>query len=143
MSASASSKDLQFMITAIDSSGVATPIYNRSGTTIIELLAGPPDPYPATWTPVYIPCHTETTIALVTASHVSNLQYVILPFDAEIGDLVEVHCMGTEPEDSLSVLFRKGNTDSGSYDSAGPQPNRSVLFRKVFADGGWRIVGAT
>jgi len=131
------------MITLIDSSGTPTPLYNRSGTTIVSMIAGPSDPYPATWTPVYIPCHTEMTIALVTTDVSSNQGYVILPFDAELGSMVEVHCVGAEPEDGLSILYRPGNTDSGSYLSVGPPPNRSAVFRKTSANGGWRVVGST
>ncbi len=131
------------MITVIDSSGTPTPLYNRSGTTIISLVAGPSDPYPATWTPVYIPCHTETTIALVTTDVSNNQGYVILPFDAEFGSFLEVHCVGAEIEDVISILYRTGNTDAGGYSSVGFGPNRSAVFRKTSANGGWRVVGST
>jgi hypothetical protein len=121
------------MTTVVDPFGTPVPIYNRSGATIIELTAGTASPFD----PTPIIRHTGTTIALVTTISSGDQTYVTLPDDADIGDLVEVHCMGAV---AVNVLVPTG----GPLDSVEAAPNHSVVFRKTSSTDPrtWRRVGA-
>lgn len=121
------------MTTVVDPSGTPEPIYNRSGTTISELTAGTTSPF----APAPIVRHTGTTIVLVTTVSSGDQTYVTLPDDADVGDVVEVHCMGAV---GVNVLVPTG----GPLDIVGAAPNHSIVFRKISATDPrpWRQVGA-
>lgn len=122
------------MTTIVDPSGTPVPIYNRSGATIIEITGGPLSP---SFNPTPIVRHTGVTIALVAANSTGDFTNVILPDDAEIGDLVEVHSIGPDPANVLIPT-------SGPFDIVSPLVNHSAVFRKISETDPrpWRQVGA-
>lgn len=121
------------MTTVVDPFGTPAPIYNRSGATIIPLTAGTTSPF----APTAIVRHTGITIALVTTISSGDFTFVTLPDDADIGDIVEVHCMGPV---NLTVLVPTG----GPLDSVGVATNHSTAFRKISDTDSrpWRQIGS-
>lgn len=77
------------MTTVVDPAGSPDPVYNRSGTTIVNLTAsGDASAGPSGATPIV--SYSGVTIALVTIPDGNNIG-VVLPTNAEIGDVVEVN----------------------------------------------------
>jgi hypothetical protein len=121
------------MTTVVDPSGTSVPVYNRSGATITEMTAGTTSPF----SPAPIVRYTGLTIALVTAISSGDQTYITLPDDADVGDLVEVHCMSAT---GVNVLVPTG----GPLDIVGVATNHSVVFRKISETDSrpWRQIGA-
>lgn len=72
------------MLTVIDPDGSPSVVYNRDGTTISSYIASV-----STDPPTPIVRHSSVTVAHVTAS--ANTDHMIMPADAEIGDVVEIY----------------------------------------------------
>lgn len=125
------------MTTVVDPSGTPVPVYNRSGSTIVEVTAGSISPVNLQ-TP--IPRHTGTTIALVTSTATDNAYGVELPAGCDIGDVVEIHSVSAtgpgvvvyHPPDE--TLYGASNTQKGVA------PATARVFRKISATD-WRMIG--
>lgn len=132
------------MTTVTDPGGTPVPVYNRSGTTLVALNAanvnvgGTPSSNPSDYAP--ITRYSGWTVALATTGNFTS--GVRLPDDAEVGDLVEVHCvLGTAT--SLLVIAASGDTISaGSPNFVTITVNVAAgkLFRKTSATN-WQVVG--
>jgi hypothetical protein len=73
------------MTTVVDPSGTPQPIFNRSGVTIVDVVATSGAPAAP------IPHQSGYTIARLTTSGTSPAPEAELPASAEVGDVVEVH----------------------------------------------------
>ncbi len=131
------------MVTVIDPLGTPTPVYNRAGVTIITMSAGTAaDPCISEGAPE-IPHPTGHTIALVGTDTAHTQQPIVLPSDAEIGDVVEVYhqpavaglALFPPVGSSFGPSFPVNNgTGSGMYLDV-----NNVICRKV--DGvTWRLI---
>lgn len=78
------------MTTIIDPSGSPSPVYNRSGTTVMTVVANGTTLGSAT----PIPYYSGETIVRIEASDDPRHTAVVLPDDAEIGDTVEAYATG-------------------------------------------------
>jgi hypothetical protein len=116
------------MTTIIDPYGTPEPVYTRSGTTI-QTVAAAGNSSLATATPIV--AVSGWSVVLVEAS--TGNDGVILPEDAQIGDVVEVH--GDAGNDGVMVRVY---TPDGFLAVIGPN-DRGVLCRKTSATA-WRFV---
>lgn len=92
------------MTTIVDPAGTATVIYNRSGVTIDGITSAGRTQGAAT----QIVRYSGWSVVLVTAGVVdafSNAGGVILPEDAEVGDLVELHYVEGAPGSAASFFL--------------------------------------
>ena len=138
------------MVTIFDPLGTPTPVYNRGGTTLITMAAGPSvDPAISDGAPE-IPCLSEWTVALVTTGHDGYPvpQRVILPSEADIGSVIEVYLVTTvsyQPNGlvlfpPVGTSFGPGYTiNTGTTTNIGLTITDGTLFRKVDAST-WRIM---
>lgn len=120
------------LTTVSDPSGTPSPVYNRSGTTVVEVAAAGTTQGGAT----PIPALSGHTIALVTPA--TDNTGVLLPDTAEIGDLVEVYAAFHTPD----IIVYAPDGDSLNL-GAGPvavAEDHGATFRKVTATG-WSSVG--
>lgn len=113
------------MVTVVDPLGTPVPVYNRSGTAIIELPAG------LSVSPTPIPAIAEITVVIVNyIDAVNDGRYLILPDDADVGDVIEVY---ENANSSPSIYPPSGETfingASGPL-SIGGNLN-GVMFRRV------------
>lgn len=123
------------MTTVVDPSGTPAPFYNRSGTTIELITAGPTN---TPFAPTPIVQYAGTTVVLVTSS--STNDGVELPAGADVGDLVEIHCVAGGY--GLTVYRPSGDTLHGATNIQKNIPDSgSRVFRKVSTTD-WRMVGA-
>ena len=79
------------MTTVIDPTRTPIPVYNRSGTTIVEVSGGS--------SPTPIPHISGTTIVLLDMSTGNKVE---LPANAEIGDTIEVYRTSGSPGDAYT-----------------------------------------
>lgn len=107
------------MTTVVDPGGTPVLVYNRSGTTIVEVVGGS--------TPTPIPHVSCWTVALVTNT-VGN-DKVELPSNAEIGDVVEVYPIAGGPDGE--VALPSGDSFFTYGGSSSLPPEAGVIFRKV------------
>jgi hypothetical protein len=124
------------MTTVVDPSGTPVPVYNRSGTTIVEVIAGSISPVNLQ-TP--IPHHSGTTIVLVTSNATNNETGVELPDGADAGDLVEIHSVSGGA--GVTVYRSPDGTMHGATNAQkGIGDGTARVFRKVSATD-WRMIG--
>jgi hypothetical protein len=137
------------MTTVVSPNSSPAPVYNRSGTTLVTVVAGvatPPN-QPSVSFGVSIPSYSGHTVALLTVpsgwTNTSGQLVVILPSGVDIGDIVEVYAIPSAPGQNTSfVLFSaSGETlNSGISDSDGIDPENGKIYRKVSATN-WQSVG--
>lgn len=121
------------MTTTVSPGSSPTVVYNRDGTTLDTLAATGDEGSGG----AQIVRYTGTTVVLASTS--SGETAVILPHDAEIGDVVEVLCVG--PSEALSVVPHSGDSFYGGVSAANFNPGAAALFRYVAANK-WSILGA-
>lgn len=113
------------MTTVSSPSSSPVPVYNRGGVTIASVTADT--------TPVPIVRFAGTTVVIVNGGEDSSSKSVVLPSDAEVGDIVEMYA------DQATINFGGGFTfhvDSGSSIldlGAGGNPDVFCILRKVSA----------
>lgn len=90
------------MTTIVDPSGTPSVIYNRSGTTVVDLVGNGSTQGGAT----SIPRSSGVTIALVDAT--AGNTSVVLPDDAQIGDVVEVYSLNDFNSSAADVFPPSG-----------------------------------
>lgn len=121
------------MVTVIDPYGTPEPVYSRSGVTIHEMNAS--GSTFGTAAPIIATCGW-TVVIVHGDDNPTKEAGVILPDDAEVGDVVEIYC-GT----SLAEVYAPtGETIQGNvvaYQIGQNDPG--VLFRKTAA-ALWRYV---
>lgn len=125
------------MTTVIDPVGTPFPVYNRSGTTIVEIAAagdGTVGETPrAAATP--IPALSGVTIALCTVTDTDPGEFgVSLPAGAEVGDVVEVYSLNGGMIGFLQVYCATGdsiNTANAVVPHAVTLATGAFRFRKV------------
>lgn len=93
------------MTTVVDPTGTPSVTYNRSGITIIEVAASTNENSPGQM-PSSLSGHTVALVS-VPGSGVDN--YVRLPDDCDVGDVVEAYCAG-QGANALFVLLPVGDT---------------------------------
>lgn len=129
------------MTTVVDPAGTPVPIFTRSGTTIVEVLASGT----TQGSGALIPNASGYTVAVCKTDNNGGKNAVVLPTSAEIGDLVEIHAVALPATGgvNLFVFPPSGETiDEGAANAAaGWNGPYSRLFRKMSATG-WRVVGA-
>lgn len=111
------------MVTITDPSGTPSVVYNQDGTTISTLTASGTTQATA----AAITRYSGRTIVIVTAA--SSQQGVILPSDADVGDIIEVYPSKT----STLELFVWPNSGA----SIGPGGTNGVFFTN--SQGGMRL----
>jgi hypothetical protein len=128
------------MTTVIDPAGTPTPVYNKSGETVVSIVGG----FTATQggsngnsgTP--IPRFSQTTIAIVDNSGSNYHIVATLPSDADVGDVVEVYekvstGIGLQIYPPVGESIRDLPASNGT--SYGSQLGAiSAILRKVSAD---------
>lgn len=113
------------MTTVIDPAGTPVPVYNRSGTTIVEITATA-----ATPTPVYpIAAASGHTVALVDVPNPGGFgpPDIELPGGADTGDVVEAYVTGA----SVNFVAASGDTLVAANPSV--DANKGAWFRKTSA----------
>lgn len=122
------------MTTVVDPAS-PTPVYNRSGTTIATMAAKGLDKSAAA------PIVRVSGWTVVLVSSDANNAFVVLPSDAEIGDLVEVHSTSA----GIGVVLLPslgGNIGVHPVDEpVSVLPNNGRLFRKITSTH-WEVVGS-
>jgi hypothetical protein len=119
------------MTTIIDPNGTPAPVYTRSGTTIQDVIAAGNDL--STATPIVAVSGCSVVLVATVAF---EFEGVILPDDAQIGDVVEVYNVSGR---SIRVYAPTGETiHSGASMGISPGGGGS-LFRKTTASV-WRFV---
>lgn len=102
------------MVTVTSPSSNPIPIYNRSGITIDTVIWGPQT------SPSQIVRTSGHTCVVVLKSTGVDDQFVKLPSDAEVGDVVEVYCdnapLVVAPSSLISII---GNTNYNIWGGAG------------------------
>ncbi len=140
------------MVSIIDPLGTPTPVYNRSGVTVVTVAAGPPvDPSVGNSTDApEIPHLSGHTIAIVTTNPghlVDNRtqQPILLPSNAEVGDVVEVYQDGgPDGRFSLALYAPVGSSLGPGFSvnngtSAFNITVTNIICRKVNATT-WRLI---
>lgn len=110
------------MTTVIDPGGTPVPVYNRSGTTIVQLAGDHPS------TPTVIPAISGWTV-VITITGAGGDSYR-LPAGAEIGDIVELHAADANAQD---LFAPSGETIRGQSSIGLSSMGGSGLFRKFSA----------
>jgi len=115
------------MVTVVDPSGSPEPVFNRSGTTIVEVTGSGTTQMSAT----AIPSVSGWTIAIVQATDTPQVdQAVTLPDNAEIGDIVEVYnVIGGYP----ALVFPPAGQSLNSGGQVTIDQSRGRMFRQVGA----------
>lgn len=116
------------MTTIIDPAGTPIPVYNRSGTTIIELVCPATTPQ----TVVSITSVSQTTVIFAEAviDPMEQPPAVELPTGAQIGDVVEIFVKNTTGgSEQVIVLPPAGQTLSDAQ--VGVAKNFGKYFRKL------------
>lgn len=114
------------MVTISDPLGTPVPVYNRSGTAIVDVVANG-----STYTSIPHVC--GVTVAMVSVPGGGN-GLVELPGSADIGDIVEVYLVvpGTT---SADVKAASGDAITGATGPGGTLPtpgnNGGIRFRKI------------
>jgi hypothetical protein len=125
------------MATITDPTGTPSIVYNRSGLTIVEVDAN--GTTQGAGTP--IPRLSAETVALVSFAFSGLHQAVVLPDDAEVGDVVEVYVSGAN--DVNGFLFPPSGESIG-LGAANAKVNftsaRGLRFRKIKSTV-WNVVG--
>jgi hypothetical protein len=133
------------MTTVVSPSSSPTPVYNRSGVTVVSVTAGAQSgeqPVGNDGTP--IPQYSGVTVALVTTANTApnGSSVVLLPSGAEIGDVVEVYLFSTTdpnqpvqinlfPPVGESVGILPTSTGTNSSSNAPVQAGQGRIYRKV------------
>lgn len=115
------------MMTVVDPGGSPIPIYNRDGLTVANVTANGTTAGSGT----AITRYSGWTVALVATS--TGNQAVVLPSDAEIGDLVEVY--STLNNGAQAIVFPpSGQSFLAGFSSHSALPGDGALFRYVATD---------
>ena len=121
------------MVTVVDPLGTPVPVYNRSGTAIVELPGG------LVGAPTLIPTVSKETIVNVTyIDLVNDGRYFILPDDVDVGDVIEVYTsVGAAPQ----IFPPSGETflDGGAGAISVSGAHNSIRFRRVTSTG-WGVL---
>jgi len=131
------------MTTVVSPASSPIPVYNRSGETIVSLTGGNVSSgNPIGNDGVSIPRYSGRTVALMTPQSGADgfVGVVVLPSDAEIGDVVEVFCVAESSgsgmvavfppvSSSIGVLSASTGTDSSSYSAV--QIGQGRIYRLV------------
>jgi hypothetical protein len=124
------------MTTIIDPHGTPEPVYTRSGTTI-QTIAGNGTTLGAA-TPIIGLSGYSVVIVEATSSPAN--QAVVLPDDAQIGDVVEVY---SATGGAAAIVFPPTGETIGQPASLTLQPGGTgILLRKIAATA-WRFVFKT
>lgn len=109
------------MTTVLDPLGTPNPIYNVSGTGIVDAVAGP------SGTPTAIPSVSGETIANITVGTPGDT-FVSLPAGRDAGDLVWVaYTAGSN--NTIDVVAPSGEMLFGG--TASVSKNAGQIFRKI------------
>ena len=123
------------MTTVVDPLGTPTPIYNRSGTTIVAVNANGSDGTTATVVPV------ESGVTLVLCTLSSGNSDVMVPPDMEIGTVIEAYNVSdTSSSQSLHFYCASGELINGYLAYKGISGQSGCRFTKTDAST-WRSVG--
>jgi hypothetical protein len=115
-------------VTVVSPGSSPVPVYNRSGVTVDSLAATGTDKAGG----ASIVRYAGTTVVVVSTSTDNNA--VVLPTDAETGDVVEVFTSGSP----LSVFVFAGGSDAILGVSTYVIVSSGASFRKI-ADGSWGV----
>lgn len=121
------------MATVQDPTGSPVVHYNKSGTAVIEVATGNPGP-----TLPHV-CGYLVVLAEPTSGSESSNR-VTLPVDADVGDVVEVHCTASSPWPAVSVRAPAGESILGT--GGGTLYGFARIYRKL-SDTVWGATAAT
>lgn len=122
------------MVTVVDPNGTPAPVYTRSGVTL-QTIAGNGSTLGSATPIVALSGHT---IVIVETTNSPLDEAVVLPDDAQIGDLVEVY--SKEDGGPGALVFPPSGEDIGQPASKrASQGGSGCLFRKVSATQ-WRFI---
>jgi hypothetical protein len=120
-------------VTVVDPTGSPSPIYNRSGTTVVNMAAG----HATSGTPqsfaTVIPVSSGHTIAIVTLTN--NEQNAVSLPSGEVGDVVEVYLAS-----AVTTLIVVSPSGQSIVPTSTPSLSNGAIFRKV-SSAVWHYVG--
>lgn len=117
------------MVTVVNPGASETTIYNRSGTTIVSVTGGEAGVGQGT----SIPRQSEVTCALVTFG-AGGLNGVLLPSDAEIGDVVEVYNLSAASPSTVVIVQPDASSSWwASWGGVAIEATFCSVFRKIAA----------
>lgn len=125
------------MTTTVDPFGTPSVTYNRSGVSIVSVAANGNTQATAT----EIPAASGHTVAIITGITDNQHLGVLLPSDAEIGDVVEIYIDPSTTGNSTTVYPPSGESiGKATADlSFGVSGNAGALFRKV-SPTNWQVL---
>lgn len=123
------------MATIVNPSGTPTIIYNRSGTTIVTVT---PTGNNSQAGAAAIPRSSGRTVALCAPSAGQNS--VIMPSDAEVGDIVEVYT--TSNATNLNVFPQSGGSLGLAGANASIPLQDSGRFLRYIGSSNWVVLGS-
>lgn len=116
------------MVTVVDPGGAPVPIFNKSGTAVVDVIPG------SSGSPGAIPYFAGTTIARIGFGSGTSNSCAALPANVEVGDLIEVYSIplsGSGSAQGGTFFTTPGDTFVDNGANSLVAGTTAIVFRKI------------